>query len=82
MDDYRNDMENAKMPIPFDQSGAQANDPIAFGQLAHMPTLQQRLDLAVKRAKEQLAAAEEAREILARNPDLERLLNLMQRSHF
>ena len=51
-------------------------------KMAHQPTLQQRLDLAVRQAEERLAAVKEARDILARNPDLEKLLNIMQRSHF
>lgn len=55
---------------------------IEQAKMARMPTLQQRLDLAVKQAEEKLNAAKEARELLARNPDLERLLDIMQRSHF
>ena len=51
-------------------------------KMASMPTLKQRLDLAVTQAKERLQAVEEAREIFERNPDIERLLDLMQRSHF
>lgn len=47
-----------------------------------MPTLAQRIDGAVRSAEERLAAVKEASEILARNPDLERLLNIMQRNHF
>lgn len=47
-----------------------------------MPTLQERLDLAVKGAEERLAAVKEARDIFERNPDIERLLDLMQRSYF
>lgn len=51
-------------------------------KMAHQPNLQQRLDLAVTRAEEQLRDAKEARDIFARNPDLERLLNIMQKGHF
>ena len=51
-------------------------------KLARMPTLQERIDMAVAQAKERLAQVERAREILARNPDLEELLNIMQTSHF
>lgn len=47
-----------------------------------MPTLQDRLELAVKQAEERLAAVKEAREIFLRNPDIERLLDIMQKSHF
>ena len=50
--------------------------------LAAMPTLKQRLELAVKQAKERLEAAQEAKEIFDRNPDLERLLNIMQKGLF
>lgn len=47
-----------------------------------MPSLQQRLDLAVKQAEDRLAKVREARDILSRNPDLEKLLDIMQQSHF
>jgi len=50
--------------------------------MAQMPSLQGRLDQAVEQAKERLATVEEAREILRKNPDLERLLDLMQRGLF
>lgn len=56
-----------------------------YGGLAKaisLPSLQQRLDLAVKQAEERLAKTKEARDILSRNPDLERLLNIMQQNHF
>jgi hypothetical protein len=64
-------------------AGYYGNDAQASMQKAvQMPTLQQRLDLAVKQAEERLAAVKEARDILNRNPDLEKLLNIMQKSHF
>ena len=47
-----------------------------------MPTIKQRCDLAVKQAEDRLAKVKEARELLDRNPDLERLLDIMQQSHF
>jgi hypothetical protein len=50
--------------------------------MAITPTLKQRLEGAVNRAEEQLAAAKEARELFDRNPDIEKLLNLMQRGLF
>lgn len=50
--------------------------------MAQMPTLKQRLDQAVHQAEERLATAQEARELFDRNPDLERLLNLMQKGLF
>lgn len=46
------------------------------------PTLQERLDMAVTEARARLIEAEEARDILSRNPDLERLLNIMQKGRF
>jgi hypothetical protein len=50
--------------------------------MAITPTLKQRLEGAVNRAEEQLTAAKEARELFDRNPDIEKLLNLMQRGLF
>lgn len=47
-----------------------------------MPTLKQRLDQAVREAEARLSAVQEARDIFERNPDIERLLDIMQRSHF
>jgi len=46
------------------------------------PSLKLRIEMAVKEAEERLAATTRAREILDKNPDLEELLNIMQRSHF
>lgn len=46
---------------------------------ASVPTMKQRLEFAVQRAETQLAEAKEARDIFTRNPDLERLLDIMQR---
>ena len=51
-------------------------------QMAHIPTLKQRLDMAVLQAEEKLTAVKRAREIFEKNPGLEELLNIMQRSHF
>ena len=51
-------------------------------KMAHQPTLAQRLDLAVAQAEEKLASVKRAREIFQKNPDLEELLNIMQRMHF
>lgn len=50
--------------------------------LAKMPTLKDRIDMAVNRAEEQLATAERCRELLDKNPDLEELMNLMQKGFF
>lgn len=46
------------------------------------PTLKHRLDAAVNQAEERLRIAKEAREIFAKNPDLERLLDLMRNGAF
>lgn len=54
----------------------------ANAKMASMPTMKQRLDLAVREAEDKLAAVKEARDIFERNPDIERLLDLMQKSRF
>ena len=51
-------------------------------KMCRMPTLKERLDLAVQQAEERLEAVREARAIFERNPDIEKLLDIMQRSHF
>jgi hypothetical protein len=74
-----NNLMGAGSVVPY------AQEMYAQGQNAamlKMPTMKQRLDLAVQQAEERLAAAKEAREIFERNPDIERLLDLMQRAHF
>ena len=62
--------------------GGYGNTPAQQGQLANMPTMKQRIDMAVKQAEDRLAAAKEAQEIFARNPDLEKLINCLQRGGF
>ena len=64
--------------LPMGYSGEQQGE----GKMAYQPTLKQRLDLAVEQAEGRLVAVKEAREIFERNPDIERLLDIMQRSHF
>lgn len=61
--------------------GANAGYPME-AKMASMPTLKQRLDMAVREAEERLKSAQRAREIFEKHPDLEELLNIMQRSHF
>lgn len=51
-------------------------------KMAHMPTLKQRLEQSVKQAESRLADAVRAREILNAHPELEELLNIMQRGSF
>ena len=54
----------------------------APGGMIRMPTLKERLELAVKQAEDQLVDAKRARDILNSNPDLEELLNIMQKGRF
>ena len=54
----------------------------ASAKMVRMPTLKERLELAVQQAEEKLAAVKRAKEIFDKHPDLEELLNIMQRSHF
>ena len=59
-----------------------AYDTAEGASMARMPSLKQRLDMAVVQAEEKLRAVTRAKEIFEKNPDLEELLNIMQRSHF
>lgn len=43
------------------------------------PTLKQRLELAVQQAEQNLADAKRAREIFDKNPELEELINILNR---
>lgn len=70
--------ENAQGLIPAGYGGTQCPSSVN----TPTPTLQQRLDFAVQQAKKALEDVTEARDILARNPDLERLLNIMQKGRF
>ncbi len=47
-----------------------------------MPTLKTRLDMQVKDAEDRLRDAKRAREILDNNPEMEELLNIMQKGRF
>lgn len=51
-------------------------------KMASVPTIAQRIDMAVQQAEERLAAVKRAKELFVKNPDLEELLNIMQRAHF
>lgn len=67
------------LPVPAETS------PYYGGQEAKMcnvPTLKVRLETAVRQAEEKLAAVKRAKEIFDKHPDLEEILNIMQRSHF
>ena len=54
----------------------------ASEKMVRMPTLKDRLDMAVQQAEERLASVKRAKEIFEKHPELEELLNIMQRSHF
>lgn len=45
-------------------------------------SMKMKLDMAVKEAEKRLADAKRAQEILAKNPELEELLNILNRTHF
>lgn len=49
---------------------------------AQMPSMKLRLSMAVKEAESKLADAKRAKEILDKHPELEELLNIMQRRSF
>lgn len=51
-------------------------------KMVRMPTLKNRLEEAVRNAEQRLAEARRAREIFDKHPELEELLNIMQRGHF
>ena len=61
--------------------GAQTNA-YPVEKMCRQPNLKERLDLAVQAAEQKLAAVKEAREIFQRNPDIERLLDIMQKGSF
>jgi len=51
-------------------------------KMAYQPNLKQRLELAVQQAEKKLADVKRAKEIFDKNPELEELINIMQRGHF
>lgn len=74
-----NEFENQNLVL---KGGAQASYYNDGPKMAHAPTIKQRLDFAVQKAEANLAAVKEARDIFDRNPDMEKLLDLMQRGSF
>lgn len=54
----------------------------ASAKMVRMPTMKERIAMAVKDAEERLAEARRAKELFDANPDLEELLNIMQRGRF
>jgi len=53
-----------------------------LGKMAMMPTLKQRLEMSVKECESRLADAVRAREILNAHPELEELMDIMQKGRF
>ena len=51
-------------------------------KMLRMPTLKERLEQAVMDAEARLADAKRAAEIFAKHPELEELLNIMQKGRF
>lgn len=49
-------------------------------KMASVPTMRNRLQIAVTQAERQLADAKRAYEIFDKNPDLEELINILQRA--
>jgi hypothetical protein len=73
--------------MDFDNQGNYPTSTASSGylgdaKLASVPTVKQRIAMAVKQAEDRLVAVKRAQEILAKNPELEELLDIMQRSHF
>ena len=64
--------------MPQAELGMEYKNPKMLG----MPTIQDRLELAVKQAEERLAVVKRAKELFEKNPDLEELLTIMQRAYF
>lgn len=55
---------------------------MAIQQSGQRMTMAGRIQMAVLEAEKKLADVKRAKEILDKNPELEELLNIMQRSHF
>lgn len=51
-------------------------------KMSRVANIRERMDHAIKAAEEKLARTKEAKDILDKNPDLERLLNIMQQGVF
>lgn len=66
-------------PVP-----SQTNAVSTYGgeKMLRAPTLKTRLEVAVAEAEERLAEAKRAKEIFDKNPELEEILNIMQKGRF
>ena len=51
-------------------------------KMIRQPNVKERLEMAVKQAEDRLAAVKRAKEIFEKYPDIEELLNIMQRGNF
>lgn len=69
------------LPTPM-QGAALGGSYDSSAKMARMPTLAERMDYQIKEAEDRLKDLREARELLDKNPDLERLLNIMQKGRF
>ncbi len=59
-----------------------ASQPHPIEKMVRQPTLKERLAFAVEQAEKKLQDTKRAKEILDKNPELEELLNIMQRGNF
>lgn len=53
-----------------------------MGVAVRAPTMKERLEFAVKDAEQRLTEAKRAKEIFEKHPELEELLNIMQKGRF
>ena len=51
-------------------------------KMARMPTMKERIEQSVRDAEARLADTKRAKEIFDKHPELEELLNIMQRGRF
>lgn len=80
MDDFEQ-LQKMEAAMQFAGGTGASPNPMS-GSIARTPNLRQRAAMAVNEAKIRLADVERAVEILNQHPELEELLNIMQRSHF
>ena len=59
-----------------------ANESMEISKLAQEATLKQKLSYNVQQAEQKLKDAKRAQEILDNNPELEELINIMQRQRY
>lgn len=66
-------MSDYDLPLPAILDGNYSQG----AKMARMPTMKERLELAVREAENRLTDAKRAKEIFDKNPELEELLNIM-----